>query len=251
MSSGLRWLELEQHVVGVRAAAAAFLDLGGHRARHHVAARQVLGVGRVALHEALAVLVDEEAALAAHAFGDQHARAVHAGRVELPELHVLQRNAGARRHAEAVAGVDEGVGAGVEDAARAAGGEQRRLGLQDGDLAGLHLQRGDAEHRAVLRVADEVQRHPLDEELRVRAHVLLVQRVQHGVAGAVGRGAGAHRHLRRCRSPACGRRRAAGRSCRSPAGRRACPCARARPRLRSRAGTCIRSRPGRRGSRSP
>ena len=34
----------------------------------------------------------------------------HAGRVELPELHVLQRNAGARRHAQAVTGVDEGVG---------------------------------------------------------------------------------------------------------------------------------------------
>ena len=63
------------------------------------------------------------------------------------------------------------------------------------DLAGLHLQRRDAEHRAVLRVADQVERHPLDEELGVGAHVLLVQRVQHGVAGAVGRRAGAHRHL--------------------------------------------------------
>ena len=56
------------------------------------------------------------------------------------------------------------------------------------DLAGLHLQRDDAEHVAV-GVADEVERHPLDEELRVRAHVALVERVQHRVAGAVGGGA--------------------------------------------------------------
>ena len=47
-----------------------------------------------------------------------------------------------------------------------------------------------------LAVADEVQRHPLDEEIGLGAHVLLVQRVQHRVAGAVGRGAGAlHRLL--------------------------------------------------------
>jgi hypothetical protein len=32
--------------------------------------------------------------------------------VELPELHVLQRDAGARRHAQPVAGVDERAGGG-------------------------------------------------------------------------------------------------------------------------------------------
>src|SRR6478736_1821028 len=45
-------------------------------------------------------------------------------------------------------------------------------------------------------VADQVQRHPLDEEVGARLDVLLVQRVQHRVAGAVGSGAGAlHRLL--------------------------------------------------------
>ena len=115
----------------------------------------------------------------------------HPGRVELPELHVLERDAGARRHAEAVAGVDEGVGRGVIDAPRPAGGEDGGLGLEGDDLAGLHFQGGDAEHFA-LGVADQVERHPLDEELGVGAHVALVERVQHGVAGTVGRGAGAH-----------------------------------------------------------
>ena len=119
----------------------------------------------------------------------------HAGRMELPELHVFQRNAGARRHAQAVAGIDERVGRRGENAAGAAGREQRRLRLQDHHLAGFHLQRGDAEHVAV-GVADQVERHPLDEELRLGAHVALIERMQHRVAGAVGRGAGAlHRLL--------------------------------------------------------
>ncbi len=115
--------------------------------------------------------------------------------MELPELHVLERNARARGHAEAVAGVDERVGRRGEDPPRAAGGEHRRLRLQDHHRAGFHLQRDDAQHVAV-GVADQVERHPLDEELRARAHVALVERVQHRVAGAVGGGAGAlHRLL--------------------------------------------------------
>ena len=160
---GAQVVELEQHVVLVGTAAAAFLDLLVHRARDEVARRQVLQRGRVALHEALAVAVEQDRAFAAAAFGEQHARAGHAGRVELPELHVFQRDAGARRHAQAVAGVDEGVGRGREDAAGAAGGQQHGLGLQDVQVAGFHLQRGHADHVA-FGVADQVQRHPLDEE---------------------------------------------------------------------------------------
>src|SRR5437867_12948131 len=53
------------------------------------------------------------------------------GGMELPELHVLERHAGARRHARPVTGVDECIGAGRENAPRAARGEQRRLRLQD------------------------------------------------------------------------------------------------------------------------
>ena len=103
------------------AAATAFLDLGGHGARDDVSAGEVLIVRRIALHEALAVLVQEIAALAAHALGDEHASARHPGRVELPELHVLQRQSGAGDHAEAVARVDECIGRRPIDAAGAAG----------------------------------------------------------------------------------------------------------------------------------
>src|SRR5690606_29482975 len=93
---------VEQNVVLVGTAASAFLDLLVHRARHEVTRGQVLQGGRVTLHEALAVAVAQDGAFTAAAFGQQHARAGHAGGVELPELHVFKRDAGTRRHAQAV-----------------------------------------------------------------------------------------------------------------------------------------------------
>ena len=97
-------VEVQVDVVLVLADAAALADLDGHRARDDVARGEVLGGRRVALHEALALGVGQIAALAARAFGDQAAGAVDAGRMELHELHVLQRQAGAQHHAVAVAG---------------------------------------------------------------------------------------------------------------------------------------------------
>ena len=110
--------------------------------------------------------------------------------MELPELHVFERDAGAGRHAQAVAGVDEGVGRGRIDATGTAGGKQGGAGMEQPDLAGFHLQRAHAQDLAA-GVADDVERHPLDEEQGVGAHVALVERVQHRVAGAVGGAAGA------------------------------------------------------------
>ena len=56
-----------------------------------------LTVGRVLRHEALALAVDQDAAFAAHALGDQDAQLVDAGGVELEEFHVLQRDAAPHR----------------------------------------------------------------------------------------------------------------------------------------------------------
>src|SRR3569832_244498 len=62
-------VDLEQHVIAMRPAAAALAHLGRDRAAHHVATREGLRLGRVARHEAFAVLVDEITALATRAFG--------------------------------------------------------------------------------------------------------------------------------------------------------------------------------------
>ena len=169
---------------------AAFPDLDGDGARHHVARGEVLGRGRVALHEFLAVGVAQEAAFAARAFGDQHAGAIDAGRVELHELHVLERQPGAQHHGVAVAGADMGAGAGEIGAAIAAGGEDGLMRAEAVQRAVFHRQRDHAA-AAALVVHDQVDGEIFDEELGRMAQRLAVHGVQHGVAGAVGGGAGA------------------------------------------------------------
>src|SRR5690606_35182870 len=184
--------QVEQDVVLVLADAAAFADLDGHRTRHHVARGQVLVVRRVALHEALAVGVAQDAAFAADAFGDQAAGAVDAGRVELHELHVLQRQAGAGHQAAAVAGAGVRGGRAEVGAAVAAGGQHHAVGAEQVQRAFGHVQRQHAAAHALL-VHDQVEREVLDHEAGVVRQRLLVQGVQDGVAGAVGSRAGALR----------------------------------------------------------
>ena len=70
------------------------------------------------------------------------------------------------------------------------------MGAEAVDRAVVHAQRDDAAAGAVLH--DQVDGEILDEELGGVAQRLAVERVQHGVAGAVGGGAGA---LRRWPSP--------------------------------------------------
>ena len=190
--------EVQEDVVGVRPAAAPLTDLGVDRPGHHVARREVLDGGGVTLHEALAVLVAQDPALAAGAFGEQDAHLPDAGRVELVELHVLQRQALAVDDAHAVAGQRVGVRGHLEHLAEAAGREQHRLGSEDVHLAGRQLVRDDAAgHLLAVDLGQaQVQDVELVVEVDVVLHALLVERLQDHVAGAVGRKAGsAHRGL--------------------------------------------------------
>src|SRR3546814_19053323 len=113
-------------MVLVRADAAAFADFERHRARHDVARREILGRRSIAFHEALALAVGQIAALAPRALCNEHASAVDAGRVELHEFHVLERDAGAQRHAAAVAGAGVRRGGGEIGASS----EERRVGKE-------------------------------------------------------------------------------------------------------------------------
>ena len=185
-------IEVQVDVVLLLADAAAFADFDRHRARDDVARGEVLGRRRIALHEALAFGIDEIAAFAARALGDEAARAVDAGRVELDEFHVLQRQAGAQHHAAAVAGAGMRRGAGGVGAAVAAGGEDRGLGAETVQRAVVELERDDAAADALV-VHDQVDGEELDVEFGGVAQRLAVHGVQHGVAGAVGGGAGALR----------------------------------------------------------
>ena len=182
-------LDVQVDVVLLGTDAAALADFQRHGPADHVAAGQVLGAGRVALHEALALGVGQVAALAAHALGDQAAGREDAGRVELDELHVLERQARAQHHGVAVAGLGVGAGAGEVGPAVAAGRQDRVVRRETVDRAVVEV---PGDHAAALAVLHhEVEGEVLDEELGAVLQALLVERVQHGVAGAVGRGAGA------------------------------------------------------------
>jgi len=87
----IEMVEVEEDVVVPPADAPAFADLDGHGPRNDIAGGEILGVGGVALHEAFAIGVGQIATLAAGTLGDQTAGTVNAGRVELDELHVLER----------------------------------------------------------------------------------------------------------------------------------------------------------------
>jgi len=161
-------------------------------ARNDVARGQVLRRRRIALHEALTFGIDEVAAFAARTFGDQAARRIDAGRVELHELHVLQRQAGAQHHAVAVASADMRRGAGEVSAAVTAGRQNGLAGGETMQRAVVHVQGHDAAAAAFV-VHDQVEGEILDVELGRVLERLAVHRVQHGVAGAVRGGAGALR----------------------------------------------------------
>ena len=98
---------------------------------------------------------------------------------------------GAQHHGVAVAGAGVRRGAGEIGAAVAAGGEDRRVRAEAVQRAFGQIEGHDAAAHAVLH--DQIDREVLDEERRRVPDRLLIERVQHRVAGAVGRRAGALR----------------------------------------------------------
>src|SRR5205823_10941131 len=133
--------------------------------RHDVSRGEILGGRRVALHEALALGIDQIPALAPRALGDQAARAVDAGRMELNELHVLKRQSGAQHHPVAVPGADVSRRAGEIRPAVAAGGQDGDLPAETMDAAVVEIERYDAA-AAALFVHDQIDGEIFDEELR-------------------------------------------------------------------------------------
>ena len=129
-------------LVALRVAPAFLLVVGGLVA---------VVLGDVVEHEATAFAVHEDPALAAHAFGDEdsaHARRPdHSCRMELHELHVLERRARVVRERVSVAGVFPAVARDAERSADAAGGEHNGLGgeeLEPSPLAVVAQRAGDA-----------------------------------------------------------------------------------------------------------
>src|SRR5476649_2446135 len=70
-------------------------------------------------------------------------------------------------------------------AAIASGGQHSRLSSEPMDRSVVQLEADDAAHRA-LRVTNEIEGEILDEEFTFRLERLTIERVQDGMAGAVG-----------------------------------------------------------------
>ena len=119
--------------------AASLVDLRLLRPGHHVPGRKLHHAGSVALHETLSLAVEQVCALSSGALRYEHAAALERRRMVLDHLHVHERRARPVRKGHAVAGTDQGVGAGLEDPSQAACGHDDRLGADHVYLAAQDL----------------------------------------------------------------------------------------------------------------
>jgi hypothetical protein len=184
-------LEMQVDVILVPAHAPALADLDRHRATDDVAGGQVLGVRRIPLHEALAFGIRQIPALTARALGNQAPGTVDPRRMELDELEILQRQPGSEHHGIAVTRAGVRRGAREIGAPITAGRQDDHARRETVQPSGRKIDRDDAAADPVDH--DQIDREILDIELGVLLQRLLIERMQHRMPGAIGRGAGALR----------------------------------------------------------
>ena len=144
-------------------------------------------LGDVVEHEPAAFAVAEHAALAAHALGDEQApyarRPHHARRVELDELHVLQRRAGVVGKRLPVGRVFPAVAGDAERAAHAAGGEHDGLRLEQAEPAAFAVVAERPDHAAAVLQ----QREDREFRVHVDSHLdrVILQGPDHLQSGTV------------------------------------------------------------------
>ena len=109
--------------------------------------------------------------------------------MKLHKLHILKRQAGTDNHGRAVAGAGVRRGCREIGAPVTAGCQNNLLGLKTVNGAVLHAHGRHA--NAAVFVHNQIKREIFDKKLSIVAQRLTIQRVQNGVAGAVGRRAGA------------------------------------------------------------
>ena len=180
---GGKVVEVEVDVVLFRPDAASLANLEGHRARHDIARGEVLGGGRVTLHEALTLAVPEDTTLAARALGDEAPGAVDAGGVELDKLLILHGETRARRHRVTVSRARVRGRRGEVRASVASRRQHRLVRPEPVEGSVLHAHRDDAD--ALALVHDEINRKILHEELGVVLERLSVEGVKHRVSSPV------------------------------------------------------------------
>src|SRR5690625_1640839 len=107
---GAKVVELELDIITVGTAATPFFDLLVHRTRNKVTRGQIFEVWGIALHKALAIFVEQNTPLATYPLGNEYPSTINTSGVKLPKLEVLQGDARAGGHAQAIASINKGVG---------------------------------------------------------------------------------------------------------------------------------------------
>jgi hypothetical protein len=141
---------------------------------HHIPAGQVF-LPVVALHERVAVGIDQAPPFAAHRLGDEKilgGRMIEAGGVELDELQVGHGGTGPVAHGNAVAGGDVRV-AGVQiDLSGTAGGQQGDAGAKGQDPGRLAIQHIGAAAVILVGGGDQAAFDARGERDQVDGHVV-------------------------------------------------------------------------------
>ena len=167
--------------------AAPFLHFGVDRARHHVARRKLHALRVVLLHEALAVLVAQDAAFAAHRFGDQNSlhsrRPDHPRGMKLHEFHVQQLGACFVGQRHSVARAFPGIRRDLPGFPDAAGGDHDRLRLEHDETPGLAPVSERA--RDAVAVFQQLRDRAFHENVEAHLHAAVLQRADHLQARAV------------------------------------------------------------------
>src|SRR5262249_54118921 len=167
-----------RRLVPLGVAPAFFLVVGGLRA---------IVLRNLVEHEAAAVAVLQDAALASHAFGDENAsharRPDHAGRMELDELHVHQLRASLVGERVAVAGVLPAFARDLVGPADAAGREHDRLRAKHLESPALALVRERA--RYAIAVLQQTRHRALHVHVDALMNSVILQRPDHLEAGAI------------------------------------------------------------------
>ena len=153
--------------------------------RHDVAGGQLHRVRRVVDHEALAILIAQIATLTTTTLGDQHAVRLKRRRMELHELHVLQRHTSVPGKRHAVARARKRVRRAVVHTTNATRRENHMVGLNRMQATLLGIPSDDTS--ATTLVDNNLGREELLVDLDVVLDQLLVEHVDQDVARDVGR----------------------------------------------------------------
>ena len=87
-------------------------------------------MGGIAAHEAFALAIGEETALATNPLGDQAAGSIDPGRMKLNKFHILQGEASTQHHGITVPSARMRGGAGQKGSAISAGRQNHLMGFK-------------------------------------------------------------------------------------------------------------------------